>query len=259
MDLFASLFFRAGLNRSFFLPVIQEKLIRQSAEGKADSVKKIWLSQGKIGYKYCNFNTRTERMKIESSQLDKVFHDFLTLKKLRRTGWQLRGIRNGESIADHCFGVVLLTYMLAGIVTSVKINREHAVSIAIIHELGESRVGDIPYTALKYFPDKSSIEQQAVEDVLSPLGSAVTEESLSLFKEFEEGSSVEARFVRAIDKVDMLITAAEYEKTGFAGLSDFWHNNATFKPLEEFPELAKYAENLRLTRERRVSGHHDQH
>ena len=103
------------------------------------------------------------------------------------------------------------------------------------------------------------IPVQAVEDVLAPLGAALTEESLTLFKEFEEGSSVEARFVRAIDKIDMLITAAEYEKTGFAGLSDFWHNNATFKPLEEFPELAKYAEHLRLTRERRVSGHHDQH
>ncbi len=209
-------------------------------------------------------NTVTSRhgqksMKIESSQLDKVFHDFLTLKKLRRTGWQLRGIRNGESIADHCFGVILLTHMLAGIMTSVKIDRARAVSIAIIHELGESRVGDIPYTALKYFPDKSAIEQQAVEDVLAPLGAALTEESLTLFKEFEEGSSVEARFVRAIDKIDMLITAAEYEKTGFAGLSDFWHNNATFKPLEEFPELAKYAEHLRLTREHRVSGHHDQH
>jgi hypothetical protein len=57
----------------------------------------------------------------------------------------------------------------------------------------------------------------------------------------------------------MLITAAEYEKTGFAGLSDFWHNNATFKPLEEFPELAKYAEYLRLTREQRVTGRNDQH
>ena len=34
-------------------------------------------------------------MNLECSNLDKVFHDFLTLKKIRRTGWQLRGIRNG--------------------------------------------------------------------------------------------------------------------------------------------------------------------
>ena len=60
--------------------------------------------------------------KFENSNLDKVFHDFLTLKKLRRTGWQLRGIRDGESIADHCFGVILLTHILAGNI-SVQMNR----------------------------------------------------------------------------------------------------------------------------------------
>ncbi len=195
-------------------------------------------------------------MKLKSSDLDKVFHDFLTLKKIRRTGWQLRGIRNGESIADHCFGVTLLTYMLADSI-SVPVNRDKAVAISIIHELGECRVGDIPYTALKYFPDKSKIESEAVEDILGPLGQKLTTESLQLFQEFEEGSSVEARFVKAIDKLDMLITAAEYEKTGFASLSDFWHNNSTFKPIEEFPELANYAEHLRSNRDRRISGRHD--
>lgn len=195
-------------------------------------------------------------MKFENTSLDKAFHDFLTLKKLRRTGWQLRGIRNGESIADHCFGVVLLTHMLAGLL-GVKINREKAVAIAIVHELGESRVGDIPYTALKYFPEKSKIETQAVKDILEPLGEQIAAENLSLFREFEDGSSVEARFVRAVDKLDMLITAAEYEKSGYSGLSDFWHNNSTFKSLEEFPELAKYAEYLRLNRDRRVAGKHD--
>ena len=195
-------------------------------------------------------------MKLKSSDLDKVFHDFLTLKKIRRTGWQLRGIRNGESIADHCFGVTLLTYMLADSL-SVPVNRDKAVAISIIHELGECRVGDIPYTALKYFPDKSKIESEAVEDILGPLGQKLTTESLQLFQEFEEGSSVEARFVKAIDKLDMLITAAEYENTGFASLSDFWHNNSTFKPIEEFPELANYAEHLRSNRDRRISGRHD--
>lgn len=195
-------------------------------------------------------------MNLECSNLDKVFHDFLTLKKIRRTGWQLRGIRNGESLADHCFGVTLLTFMLADVVQA-DINRDRAVAIAIVHELGECRVGDIPYIALKYFPDKSKIETEAVEDILGPLGEKITSASLELFKEFEEGSTLEARFVKAIDKLDMLITAAEYEKTGFASLSDFWVNESTFRPFVEFPELAAYAEHLRRNRERRLAGRHD--
>ena len=95
-------------------------------------------------------------MSINNNNLDKVIRDFLTLKKIRRTGWQLRGIKEGESIADHCFGVVFLTYFLAPLVKT-KIDRNKAVSIAIIHEIGETRVGDIPFVALKYFQNKSSI------------------------------------------------------------------------------------------------------
>ena len=192
-------------------------------------------------------------MTIINNDLDKVIRDFLTLKKIRRTGWQLRGIRDGESIADHCFGVVFLTHFLSPIVNA-NIDRNKAVSIAIVHEIGETRVGDIPYVALKYFQNKDIIETEAIEDVLTPLGKEITKESLDLFKEFEEGTSIEGRFVKAIDKLEMLTTAAEYEKAGFSGLKDFWDNKFTFKAFEEFPELASYANFLLENREKRVKG-----
>lgn len=190
---------------------------------------------------------------MKNSELDKVFRDFLTLKKLRRTGWQLRGIRDGESLADHCFGVVLLTYILANEI-SVKIDKEKALAMAVIHELGETRIGDIPYTTLKYFPNKSQMETEAVADVLAPLSEKTRSKTLALFTEFEGASTVEARFVKAIDKLDMLITAAEYEKAGFSGLTDFWENQSTFRALEEFEELASYAKFLRDRRKQRVTG-----
>lgn len=190
---------------------------------------------------------------MKNSELDKVFRDFLTLKKLRRTGWQLRGIRDGESLADHCFGVVLLTYILANEI-SVKIDKEKALAMAVIHELGETRIGDIPYTTLKYFPNKSQMETEAVADVLAPLSEKTRSKTLALFTEFEGASTVEARFVKAIDKLDMLITAAEYEKAGFSGLTDFWENQSTFRALEEFEELASYAKFLRDRRKQRVAG-----
>ncbi len=188
----------------------------------------------------------------QNQAFDKVFHDFLTLKKIRRTGWQLRGIRDGESLADHCFGVVLLTHLLAPKIENL--DREKAVSMAIIHELGECRVGDIPYTALAYFPNKSEIEIQAVKDILSPLGSEVSAANLELFNEFENGRSLEARFVRAIDKLEMLITASEYEKAGFSGLTDFWNNASTFHHFDGFPEIAAYALHLKEQRQARISG-----
>lgn len=180
-------------------------------------------------------------VRLGLAQLEGLFHDFLNLKKLRRTGWQLRGIRDCESLADHCFGTALLTLFLAPFVAGL--DRDRAVRLALVHELGECRVGDIPFPALAYLKGKSEAELAAVADVLAPLG-APGAEYRDLFVEFEEKSSPEARFVRAIDKLEMLITALEYEKTGFTALGDFWENEATFSALTEFPALAKLGQGL---------------
>ena len=94
------------------------------------------------------------------------------------------------------------------------------------------------------------METQAIEGVLMPLGSDIAKESLELFKEFEEGNSIEGRFVKAIDKLEMLVTAAEYEKAGFSGLKDFWDNKFTFKVFEEFPEISDYANFLLINRDK---------
>lgn len=192
-------------------------------------------------------------MHLDNNKLDQVFKDFLTLKKLRRTGWQLRGIKEGESIADHCWGVVLLTHILSSEL-DIKLDRNKAVSIAIAHELGETRIGDIPYTTLKYFPNKREMENAAINDILSPLSERTKKEMVDLFNEFEDAQTTEAKFVKAIDKLEMLITAAEYEHSGYSGLKDFWNNDSTFNSLKHFPELYSYAKHLLEERQTRLKG-----
>ncbi|OIP28122.1 hypothetical protein AUK22_04580 [bacterium CG2_30_54_10] len=186
-------------------------------------------------------------MVSDLSNIKGFLRDFLTLKKLRRTGWQLRGIRECESLADHCFGVALLTMVIADQVTSHEIDKDLAIRMALVHELGESRVGDIPFTALKYFPDKAKAELEAVTDLVEPLGQA-GKRYLDLFEKFEAGNSIEARFVRAIDKLEMLITARDYERTGIQSLDDFWNNPSTFQCFVEFPEVESFARHLAATR-----------
>jgi len=189
-------------------------------------------------------------MDDDLKSLEPIFRDYLYLKKVRRTGWQLRGIRDGESIADHCFGVALLTMLLAEHLRSIKLNRDLAVTLALVHELGECRVGDIPFTALKYLTNKSEAEQNAVAEILKPMGKSA-DFFMERFREFEKGSSIEARFVRAVDKLEMLITAADYEQTGYQSLNDFWENQSTFDVLEEFPPLAIFAQTLKNSRKNR--------
>lgn len=186
----------------------------------------------------------------ENSSFASIITEYQTLKKLRRTGWQLRGIRDCESLADHCYGVVLLSHLLCSHYNDL--DYEKTIKTAIIHELGECRVGDIPYTALKYFSDKSEKEQSALADMMANTDEELKQETLELFKEFENGATKEARFVKAVDKLEMLLTATEYEKAGFSGLGDFWNNDFTFKCFSEFSELETMALELRKSRSERL-------
>ena len=43
------------------------------------------------------------------------------LKNLPRTGWRFRGIKDAESIADHCYRVSLLSMILADVLTEQEV------------------------------------------------------------------------------------------------------------------------------------------
>jgi putative hydrolase of HD superfamily len=143
------------------------------------------------------------------------------LKRLPRTGWLLRGVPNPESIAEHSFRTALITLFLADELQrkGVAINSDRAVRIALLHDIGEARITDIPQPALKYV-DKSGAERRAVGDMLKE--AALPEEYHKLWLEYEEGSTVEGRLVRFADKLEMLIQAYEYESSGVSGLDEFW-------------------------------------
>ncbi|WP_457743107.1 HD domain-containing protein, partial [Thermococcus sp.] len=74
------------------------------------------------------------------------------LKRLPRTGWLLRGVPNPESIADHSFRVALITLFLADELKArgVEVNTEKALKIALLHDIGETRITDIPKSAQYY-------------------------------------------------------------------------------------------------------------
>jgi putative hydrolase of HD superfamily len=66
------------------------------------------------------------------------------------------------------------------------------------------------------------------------------------WEEFEAGETLEARLVRAGDKLQMLAKVLEYEKSGEGDLGEFWVNPGNFRDagLESVREL--HAEILRV-------------
>ncbi len=158
-------------------------------------------------------------MQQNSSLLDLLL-ELQALDRVPRSGYSLRGIAAPESVAEHSFHLAFLVWSLAPEVP--ELDRERAVELALIHDLAEVRTGDLPRSASGYFPAgaKRSAEAAVANDLLAPLGERAT----SLFEEYQAKESLEARFVGACDRLQLLIKTRCYESWGATGLEEFWRN-----------------------------------
>lgn len=152
------------------------------------------------------------------------------LKRLDRTGWVLRGFPNAtESVAAHSFGVSVTAMLLADalLAQGVAIDVEKVLRVALLHDWAEARVGDMPRTATLYFGAevRKQAETSAFRDITEPLRGNDSGEAArytSLYHEYEERNTLEARLVKAADVIDLLVQALALERAGGRGLDEFW-------------------------------------
>ena len=147
------------------------------------------------------------------------------LKDVVRTGWELRGVKNPESVADHSYGLCLLTLMLC----PTELDRLKCLEFAIVHDLAESITGDhVP--AENILPaDKHNAEMQAIESI-SQL--ADCPRLVDLFAEYERQDTPEAVFIKQMDKLDMVLQARYYDRHGRC---NYYQNGKKYHSLfEEF-------------------------
>ena len=152
-----------------------------------------------------------------------------TLADLPRTGWLLRGVRPCESIADHSFGVALVALLLVDELRAAgeTVDGERVLRMAIVHDAPEARTGDIP------MPSKSAELERAVDELEQRLSSELLPEKLRAdWAEAEAGETLEARIVKAADKVHMMIKAHSYERQHRGRLDEFWQNDKNFRHME---------------------------
>jgi len=169
------------------------------------------------------------------------------LKSLPRTGWLIHGIKNGESIADHCYRMTLLSMLLADtlVAKGMKLDTEKVMRLSLLHEIAEARIGDIPFTVLTYIPEevKEIGERKAVTSMLEKFGS-IGKWYQELWEEFEQNETIEAKLVRASDKLELMIQVLEYEKLGYQSLNQFWENDWNQRGFDISPLIQEIMELL---------------
>ncbi len=155
-----------------------------------------------------------------AARLIASYERLLPLKRLPRTGWLQRSVSQPESIADHEWGVALLALLTSTAVPGV--DREQLLTIAILHDLGEALLGDLPHTArdLLGAATKRDAERAAIQQLIGTLPGA--EALLASYEAYVEGSTPEARLVKGLDRIELLVQTLDYERGGNRALGDFW-------------------------------------
>lgn len=144
---------------------------------------------------------------------------------LPRTGWLLRGVRPCESIADHSYFVAVTVMLLVDALRDegLTVDGEKALRMALVHDAPEAKTGDVP------MPQKTPRVDAALEELEAQLASRLLPEpQAQAWREGEDGQSLEARIVKAADKIQMMTKALVYERQQRGDLHEFWANEKNF-------------------------------
>ncbi len=189
---------------------------------------------------------------VNADRLLDLFLSANQLKRVARTGWVMRGVADAESVSDHSYGVAFVALTLASFVEE-DVDTTKLLTLALIHDLPEAILGDIPAPAGEYLP--SDAKERAEGSVLATLleGLPQLRDWRTWWREYEEQTTVEARLVRDADQLDLLLQAFVYEQTtGNRWLEEFWRE--TTSDIFAYGATRRVFDVLRETRGRRDEG-----
>ena len=144
-----------------------------------------------------------------------------------------------ESSAEHTWSCLMLAdFFLSQ--CQQKINRLKVYELLMYHDLVEIEVGDTPLNhSLNNRTNKFEKEQEGMERLSKKLPKPINNKFKELFNEFEEKNTLEAKFAKAIDKLDATIHEIDYKEDWKEWTKELLmeHSMSLF---EEFPTLKKY-------------------
>lgn len=161
------------------------------------------------------------------------------LKRLQRTGWVMSNVANPETIAAHSYGTVLITLLLLDLIDE-PLDRAKALAMAVIHDLPEAVLGDVPTPATRHMPQgcKAAAEAGILGDMCEDVPAAAN--WCELWEEFAARKTREALLVNDADKLDMFLQATIYGNNGHSETARFWgqvdHYPWTFAASQELLE-----------------------
>jgi putative hydrolase of HD superfamily len=129
------------------------------------------------------------------------------LKRTPRSGFNFLGAGK-ESVAEHTFCTLFIAWVMTKVETGVDALR--LISMCLVHDLPESRIGDINYVQKQYVTADETSAMNHMGGNTS-LGSDISD----LVHEFNKGETLEARLAKDADQISLVIELKTLADIGF--------------------------------------------
>jgi putative hydrolase of HD superfamily len=165
---------------------------------------------------------------MDAERLLECMAEMHTLTRLPRIGWVMAGVRNPESVSDHCFETAIIAYILAKQIDQ-PVDLGKVLAMALFHETGEVRITDMPRRSAPYVKKfKRDAEAAATEDIL---GGVIADSVVPLLEEMHEQKTLEARLVEAAEELQIIVAAMYYAKEQNGDIAEYRRDAARYDDL----------------------------
>ena len=147
------------------------------------------------------------------------------LESFPRTGWQVCGVQHPESVASHSYVVAVIALWMADHLDD-DIDTEEVLRIALVHDLAEAMLGDLPRPVKQTLGAAAC--RSAEDDAIDTLLSSGLKPWRHAHDEYRRASTIEARLVKAADRIQMLAKALQYNVECRGRVDRFFADRSAF-------------------------------
>ncbi|MGW0705727.1 HD domain-containing protein [Streptomyces sp. NPDC002643] len=138
------------------------------------------------------------------------------LKRAKRSGWWIAGVKDPETIAEHSFRTAIIGSVLAMMEGA---DPAKVALMCVFHDTQETRVSDIPHIGRRYLEAASN--EKVTADQVSAAHPAVRAGVQRVVEEYEHGDSLEVICAHDADKLECLVQAVEYREQGCGNVQNW--------------------------------------
>jgi len=133
------------------------------------------------------------------------------LKRVKRSGWWVTGMREPESVSDHSHRASIIAYLLGRLEGA---DAYKAALTCALHDLPEARINDLHKMGQRYI-DYEAAEKVVLDEQLKDMPVSIAAEIEALVGSYNNDSDKEGIIARDADLLECIFQSKEYLEIGY--------------------------------------------